>query len=81
MEKSDEVLTYEIAVNVGKEILAEEQQVINLNDIVLPEFTCSICDDDCVGFGNNAQPVNEGQCCDKCNYRIVCPTRWRSIRK
>ena len=76
MEHSDEVLTCEVAVNVGMEILAEDQQVIVLKDIVMPKFTCSICDDECVGFGNNARPINNGQCCDKCNYRVVCPARW-----
>jgi len=86
MEHSDEVLTCEVAVNVGMEILADDQQVINLKDFVIPEFTCVICDDDCVGFGNNPEPIKpikDGMCCDKCNYRVICPARWaeRSIRK
>ena len=25
--------------------------------------------------GNNAQPVKDGRCCDKCNKEIVIPTR------
>ena len=25
--------------------------------------------------GNNAWPVNNGRCCDKCNSDIVLPTR------
>jgi len=26
-------------------------------------------------YGNNAAPVNEGRCCDKCNERVVIPAR------
>ncbi len=25
--------------------------------------------------GNNAQPVNDGRCCDKCNWEVVIPAR------
>jgi hypothetical protein len=27
--------------------------------------------------GNNAQPVNDGRCCDRCNYEVVIPARLR----
>lgn len=36
---------------------------------------CSICNKEYVGYGNNAQPVNDGRCCDKCNLNIVLPAR------
>jgi len=36
---------------------------------------CSICQEEYTGFGNNAQPVNDGQCCDSCNSRTVLPAR------
>ncbi len=26
-------------------------------------------------WGNNAEPVNSGRCCDDCNARVVLPTR------
>lgn len=41
---------------------------------------CSICDDE-IGVkgtwtqGNNAQPMNNGRCCDGCNEGIVVPAR------
>jgi hypothetical protein len=38
--------------------------------------TCSICQIKYTGFGNNADPVNEGFCCDDCNYRVVIPARF-----
>tara|TARA_R100000081_G_C4636973_1_gene75930 strand:- start:210 stop:407 length:198 start_codon:yes stop_codon:yes gene_type:complete len=25
--------------------------------------------------GNNAQPINDGRCCDKCNWEVVIPAR------
>ena len=28
-------------------------------------------------YGNNAQPVNNGDCCDKCNNEIVIPARMK----
>ena len=45
---------------------------------------CSICEEEYTGLGNNAQPVNDGQCCDKCNFRTVLPARMiakQSMRK
>lgn len=32
---------------------------------------CSICGTDYVGFGNNADPVNDGRCCDSCNDVVI----------
>lgn len=38
-------------------------------------MNCSICKDKISGWGNNAAPVNDGTCCDKCNWTVVIPTR------
>lgn len=38
-------------------------------------FKCSICGEEFDGFGNNAQPVKDGLCCDFCNEKVVIPTR------
>lgn len=35
----------------------------------------SICGKEYEGCGNNAQPVNNGRCCDECNAKVVIPTR------
>ena len=32
---------------------------------------CSICKEKIEGFGNNAQPINDGRCCDDCNMLVV----------
>lgn len=37
---------------------------------------CSICGD--LIFedeGNNAEPINNGRCCDRCNIEVVIPAR------
>jgi len=42
---------------------------------------CSICGDiirtNAYGWesGNNAEPINDGRCCDKCNAQRVIPKR------
>lgn len=36
---------------------------------------CSICGKKYKGYGNNARPVKDGQCCDKCNMEKVIPMR------
>ena len=36
---------------------------------------CSICGKEFEGFGNNAEPVNDGTCCDKCKRDVVIPRR------
>jgi DNA-directed RNA polymerase subunit RPC12/RpoP len=47
-----------------------------------PVFTCSICGDTVAGqWGNNAEPVNEGCCCDECNFRVVIPMRLYDLRR
>lgn len=40
---------------------------------------CSICGKEFDGFGNNAEPVNDGICCDKCNNDIVIPRRMADL--
>ena len=37
----------------------------------LEEHECSICKSSYQGFGNNAQPINDGRCCDECNDKVI----------
>ena len=39
------------------------------------EHECCICHKKFKGFGNNAEPVCDGICCDECNWRVVIPAR------
>ena len=41
----------------------------------MSEKTCSICRRPYTGYGNNAEPVNQGRCCDECNATVVIPAR------
>jgi len=43
------------------------------------EHKCSICGKKYVGYGNNAWPINDGRCCDACNYNRVIPARLYSF--
>ena len=40
---------------------------------------CCICNKQITGYGNNANPVKEGKCCDKCNKETVMPARLSAI--
>lgn len=46
---------------------------------------CSICNEeikpDISGWdkGNNAQPINNGRCCNKCNSEVVIPERLKGF--
>jgi hypothetical protein len=42
----------------------------------MTKLICVICGK-AIGdeFGNNAMPVIEGRCCDKCNWEVVIPRR------
>jgi len=42
---------------------------------------CSICKKDYDGWGNNAEPVNSGRCCDGCNWTQVIPARLMNFAK
>jgi len=42
-----------------------------------PVKVCSICTGAIVGFGNDAQPINDGRCCDRCQAERVIPERAR----
>jgi hypothetical protein len=41
--------------------------------------TCAICGWAYTGFGNDAQPINNGRCCDRCNAERVIPERVRRM--
>lgn len=40
---------------------------------------CVICGKEYDGYGNNAQPVKDGNCCDKCNQEVVIPARIKKM--
>ncbi len=40
---------------------------------------CVICGQPIIGYGNNAEPVANGYCCDECNLDTVVPARIQQI--
>jgi len=42
---------------------------------------CVICGREFTGWGNNAEPVKKGLCCDTCNDNIVIPARFSNKPK
>ena len=43
---------------------------------------CSICKyNEILGFGNNAQPINNGICCNWCNGEFVIPARIKQMQR
>ena len=41
---------------------------------------CVICGLDYSGYGNNAEPVKSGRCCNSCNDMTVIPMRMASTK-
>lgn len=63
-----------------EKILKEYAQMTNeLDEIIFnknrKQKICNICGKSYEGYGNNAQPVKNGRCCDKCNATVVIPRR------
>ena len=44
-------------------------------------MVCSICGLPFTEFGNNAQPVNTGRCCNLCNDLYVIPRKVHAMRQ
>jgi len=42
---------------------------------------CCICKKDAGKFGNNALPIKDGRCCDKCNFIKIIPARLKNYKK
>ena len=42
---------------------------------------CSICGEETITdwIGHNAQPVNNGRCCNTCNMTVVIPARIKEM--
>jgi len=44
-----------------------------------PVKVCLICSGAIVGFGNDAQPITDGRCCDRCHAERAVPERVRRM--
>jgi len=41
---------------------------------------CCVCGKKYEGYGNNAEPLKKGRCCDKCNIKVI-NKRLKIVRK
>lgn len=39
------------------------------------EKKCCICGKEFIGYGNNAEPIKKGVCCDSCNMKYIIRSR------
>lgn len=42
-----------------------------MEEYEIKEFVCCLCGKVSEGYGNNAQPIKEGLCCDDCNSKVI----------
>ena len=43
----------------------------------MKKIKCSICSTEIEDIqSHNAQPVNDGRCCEDCNFKVVLPKRF-----
>lgn len=41
---------------------------------------CVICKEQYQGYGNNAEPLNKGRCCDVCNADVIIARLYSQIK-
>ena len=63
-------------------ICSEEEEVENIMEEYEVKKTgiCSICGCEYDNYGNNAQPINNGRCCNECNDTRVIPERIKRLQ-
>ena len=53
----------------------EVEHIVHAKKSTKEWSNCVICNKEYVGFGNNAEPVAQGRCCDECNCTTVIVKR------
>lgn len=56
-------------MKVLKNVLKKRSEHKDKED--LPTYVCSICGKTFTGYGNNAEPINSGRCCNSCNQLVI----------
>ena len=41
------------------------------SDTAFPMMYCCICSKKISGYGHNAEPLSQGECCDTCNVKVI----------
>ena len=76
--KNDSMLSADEEYNLRFDI-AEKNKEFNLNENKESKICC-ICKKPFEGYGNNAEPVCSGRCCDRCNIEKVIPMRFKMMK-
>ena len=71
---SDKKVMEETLNNLGIELTESSANKSDNTD------KCVICGEPIEGYGNNAEPVKKGKCCDKCNQEVVIPARLKNLK-
>ena len=77
--KNDSMLSADEEYNLRFDV-AEKNKEFNLNENKESKICC-ICKKPFNGYGNNAEPVCSGSCCDECNMKEVIPARMNMFKK
>lgn len=57
---------------IAKHFPKKEKSIYdNIKDPAKEKHICSLCKTEYIGFGNNAEPINSGRCCDICNTFVI----------
>lgn len=82
MKKQDIDAITEVVEQINKVMEQLQERRKEVEDEFFSDVQeCSICGKEYKGFGNNAQPINDGRCCDECNNTIVLERRLRDMRR
>lgn len=74
--KEIEVILYKDTTGMTKKLNGLSEVKALLRDSKISDSgKCVICGKEIHGYGNNAEPVKKGICCDECNYTKVIPAR------
>lgn len=67
----------DVHYRVCRDYLEEE----DLDESTKRDNKCVICGKEIEGYGNNAEPVKKGKCCDECNMTVVLPARIKNLKE
>ena len=72
----------EKGIDKGVEMAEQlKTELSSLDESLDSDKKCVICHKPFEGYGNNAEPVAEGRCCDECNAKVVIPARIEEMNK
>ena len=54
----------------ANDITDASEKVLEFIDIQELNY-CVLCNEEIIGYGNNAEPLAEGFCCDDCNSMVL----------